>query len=206
MAQEGLNIGPLLVFSTVFGFDGAIISLLISKRMATWSTGAQAIDGRGSTQRWLIETVQRLAQRAGIGMPEVAIYEGEANAFATGAFKNSALVAASGLLQSMSQEEVETVLGHEVAQCRERRHGDIDVDSGRAEYLRHLPGAHRRHDRRAHRVPYRARHGSGLLHHGLRVRDRVCDPRPDHRRVGSRASASSAPIAARPNTSAPRGR
>jgi heat shock protein HtpX len=117
LAQDGLNLGPLLVFSALFGFGGAIISLLISKPMAKWSTGAQLIDGsEGPTQRWLVDTVQRLAQRANIGMPDVAIYDGEPNAFATGAFKNSALVAvSSGLLQSMSQEEVEAVLGHEVA-------------------------------------------------------------------------------------------
>ena len=117
MAQQGFNIGPLLAFSAVFGFGGAIISLLISKMVAKWSTGAQIIKGsEGSTQAWLVETVRRLAQRANIGMPDVAIYEGEPNAFATGAFKNSALVAVStGLLQSMSQEEVEAVLGHEVA-------------------------------------------------------------------------------------------
>lgn len=117
MVQEGFNLGPLLVFSAVFGFGGAIISLLISKPVAKWSTGAQVIDGsEGATQAWLVETVRRLAQRANIGMPDVAIYEGAPNAFATGAFKNSALVAVStGLLQSMSREEVEAVLGHEVA-------------------------------------------------------------------------------------------
>jgi heat shock protein HtpX len=117
VAQEGFNLGPLLAFSAVFGFGGAIISLLISKPVAKWSTGAQILDGsEGSTQAWLVETVRRLAQRANIGMPDVAIYEGEPNAFATGAFKNSALVAVStGLLQSMSREEVEAVLGHEVA-------------------------------------------------------------------------------------------
>jgi heat shock protein HtpX len=117
LAQEGIQFGPLLVFSAVVGFTGAIISLLISKPMAKWSTGAQVIDGsEGTSQRWLVETVRRLANKAGIGMPEVAVYEGEPNAFATGAFKNSALVAVStGLLQSMNQEEVEAVLGHEVA-------------------------------------------------------------------------------------------
>ena len=115
--QQGLELGPLLAFSAVVGFAGAIISLLLSKPMAKWSTGAQVIDGtEGTSQRWLLETVRRLSQKAGIGMPEVAVYEGEANAFATGAFKNSALVAVStGLLQSMNQEEVEAVLGHEVA-------------------------------------------------------------------------------------------
>jgi heat shock protein HtpX len=117
MAQQGLQLGPLLVFSLVVGFAGSIISLLLSKFMAKHSVGAQVIDGsEGTTQHWLVETVRRLADKAGIGMPEVAIYEGEPNAFATGAFRNSALVAVStGLLQSMSKEEVEAVLGHEVA-------------------------------------------------------------------------------------------
>ena len=117
MAQEGFQLGPLLAFSAVLGFGGAIISLLISKWMAKRSTGAHVIDGsEGTSQRWLVETVRKLSQKAGIGMPEVAVYEGEPNAFATGAFRNSALVAVStGLLQSMSQEEVEAVLGHEVA-------------------------------------------------------------------------------------------
>jgi heat shock protein HtpX len=117
MAQQGMQLGPLLVFSLVVGFAGSIISLLLSKTMAKLSTRAQVIDGsEGTTQHWLVETVRRLSQKAGIGMPEVAVYEGEPNAFATGAFRNSALVAvSSGLLQSMSQEEVEAVLGHEVA-------------------------------------------------------------------------------------------
>jgi heat shock protein HtpX len=117
LTAEGLDLTTLLVFSAVIGFGGAIISLLISKMMAKMSTGAQIVDGsEGSTQYWLVETVRRLAQSAGIGMPEVAIYEGEPNAFATGAFRDSALVAVStGLLQGMSREEVEAVLGHEVA-------------------------------------------------------------------------------------------
>jgi heat shock protein HtpX len=117
MAKQGTNLGQLLVFSAVVGFTGSIISLLLSKTMAKRSVGAQVIDGsEGTTQHWLVETVRKLADKAGIGMPEVAMYEGEPNAFATGAFKNSALVAVStGLLQSMNQEEVEAVLGHEVA-------------------------------------------------------------------------------------------
>jgi len=116
LTANGLNVGMLLVFSLIVGFTGSFISLLMSKPMARWSTGAQTIDGsEGPEQRWLVATVQRLAERAGIGMPEVAIYEGEPNAFATGAFRNSALVAVStGLLQSMTHEEVEAVLGHEV--------------------------------------------------------------------------------------------
>jgi len=116
LTAEGINVTALLIFSAVVGFVGAFFSLLISKPMAKWSTGAQIIDGtEGSQQYWLVETVRRLAQQAKIGMPEVAVYEGEPNAFATGAFKNSSLVAVStGLLQSMSKEEVEAVLGHEI--------------------------------------------------------------------------------------------
>jgi heat shock protein HtpX len=117
VSGAGLNVGQLLVFSAVVGFTGSIISLLMSKPMAKWSTGARVIDNpANSTELWLVNTVRALAQKAGIGMPEVAVYEGEPNAFATGAFKDSALVAVStGLLQSMNREEVEAVLGHEVA-------------------------------------------------------------------------------------------
>jgi heat shock protein HtpX len=116
LAQEGIQYFPLLVMASIFGFGGAFISLLISKPMAKWSTGAQVIDGsEGTTQYWLVDTVKRLSEKAGIAMPEVAVYEGEPNAFATGAFKNSALVAvSSGLLDSMSRDEVEAVLGHEI--------------------------------------------------------------------------------------------
>ncbi|KAB8055743.1 protease HtpX [Janthinobacterium rivuli] len=112
-----LNLGSLLVFSLVVGFTGSIFSLLISKPMAKWSTGARVIDNpTSSTELWLVNTVRALSERAGIAMPEVAVYEGDANAFATGAFKNSALVAVStGLLQSMNRDEVEAVLGHEIA-------------------------------------------------------------------------------------------
>lgn len=117
LTGSGLNLGALMVYSLVVGFTGAIISLLMSKPMAKWSTGARVIDApSSSTELWLVDTVKRLADRAGIAMPEVAIYDGEPNAFATGAFKNSALVAVStGLLESMTKEEVEAVLGHEVA-------------------------------------------------------------------------------------------
>ena len=103
--------------SAIIGFTGAIISLLISKPMAKWQTGAHVItDPANADERWLLDTVHKLSTRAGIKMPEVAVYEGEPNAFATGAFKNSALVAVStGLLQTMNHEEVEAVLAHEVA-------------------------------------------------------------------------------------------
>ena len=117
LTSNGLNLGMLLGFAAVMGFGGAIISLLISKPMAKWSTGAKLInDSTDPTHRWIVSTVQGFAQKAGIGMPDVALYEGEPNAFATGAFKNSALVAVStGLLQSMSRDEVEAVIGHEIA-------------------------------------------------------------------------------------------
>jgi heat shock protein HtpX len=117
LTAQGLNVGMLLVFSLVVGFTGSIISLLISKPMAKWSTGANVItQPMNSTEQWLLETVSRLAARAGIGMPEVAVYDGEPNAFATGAFRDEALVAvSSGLLLNMTREEVEAVLGHEIA-------------------------------------------------------------------------------------------
>jgi heat shock protein HtpX len=115
--QTGVGMGPLLAFSFVVGFTGAIISLLMSKTIAKWTTGAQVIETpRNEAEAWLLETVRKLAVGAGVAMPEVAIYEGEPNAFATGAFRNSALVAVStGLLQSMNKEEVEAVLGHELS-------------------------------------------------------------------------------------------
>ncbi len=117
LTAQGLNLGMLLGFAAIMGFGGAIISLLMSKPMAKWSTGAQVInDSPDPTHRWIVGAVQNFAGKAGISMPEVAIYDGEPNAFATGAFKNSALVAVStGLLQSMNREEVEAVIGHEVA-------------------------------------------------------------------------------------------
>jgi heat shock protein HtpX len=115
--ESGTSYGGLLAASAVVGFTGAIISLLMSKTMAKWSTGAHVISQPSSEpEAWLLETVRKLATTAGISMPEVAIYEGAPNAFATGAFKNSALVAVStGLLQSMNKQEVEAVLAHEIA-------------------------------------------------------------------------------------------
>ncbi|MBB3779632.1 heat shock protein HtpX [Xanthomonas arboricola] len=121
MSVLGVNpaqMSGLLVMAAVFGFGGSFISLLLSKFMAKRSTGAQVItEPRTPTERWLLETVRRQAQAAGIGMPEVAVYDGpEINAFATGANRNNALVAVStGLLQNMSQDEAEAVLGHEIA-------------------------------------------------------------------------------------------
>ncbi|MFB9244109.1 protease HtpX [Massilia antarctica] len=117
VSASGINIGQLLVFSAVVGFTGSFISLLMSKPMAKWSTGARVIDNPvNPSEVWLVDTVRKLAERAGISMPEVAVYEGAPNAFATGAFKNSALVAVStGLLESMDRDDIEAVLGHEVA-------------------------------------------------------------------------------------------
>ena len=117
LTQNGLNLGTLLGFALLMGFGGATISLLMSKPIAKWSTGAVVInDSTDPTHRWIVGAVERFARTAGVAMPEVALYEGEPNAFATGAFKNSALVAVStGLLQGMNREEVEAVIGHEIA-------------------------------------------------------------------------------------------
>lgn len=117
LTANGLNLGALLGFAFIMGFGGAIISLLMSKPMAKMSMGVRIINQPSNAdEAWIVGVVQRFAQQAGIGMPEVGIYEGEPNAFATGAFKNSALVAVStGLLQGMTREEVEAVIGHEVA-------------------------------------------------------------------------------------------
>ncbi len=117
LTQNGLNLGALLAFSAIFGFGGAFLSLAMSKWMAKRSTGAQVItEPKNAAEKWLMDTVQRQARVAGIGMPEVAVFDApEPNAFATGMNKNSALVAVStGLLRNMSQEEVEAVLGHEI--------------------------------------------------------------------------------------------
>lgn len=118
LTQEGLNLEALLIFSAIFGMGGSFISLAMSKWMAKRATGAQVItQPRSSAEMWLVQTVERQARAAGIGMPEVAVYDApEPNAFATGMNKNSALVAVStGLLRSMSQDEVEAVLGHEIS-------------------------------------------------------------------------------------------
>ena len=117
LTANGLNLGALLGFALILGFGGAFISLLLSKPIAHWSAGVQLISQpRNADEAWIVDTVRRFADKAGIGMPEVGIFEGEPNAFATGAFKNNALVAVStGLLHGMTREEVEAVIGHEVA-------------------------------------------------------------------------------------------
>jgi heat shock protein HtpX len=113
-----LNINGLLLFAAIFGFAGSFISLLMSKFMAKRAMGVQLIEQpQSEPERWLVETVRQQAERAGIGMPEVGIFDSPSpNAFATGWNKNDALVAvSSGLLQHMSRDEVEAVLGHEVS-------------------------------------------------------------------------------------------
>ncbi len=118
LTANGLNLSALLGYALIMGFGGATISLLISKPMAKWTTpGLRVIEQpQNQDEAWIVSTVQKLAQKAGIGMPEVAIFEGEPNAFATGAFKDSALLAVSdGLLRGMTAEEIEAVIGHEVA-------------------------------------------------------------------------------------------
>jgi heat shock protein HtpX len=113
-----LDLGKLLIYSAIIGFTGSIISLLISKPMAKWQTGAQVIDdARDPESQWLVSRVRAHAEAAGIGMPEVAIFPAdEPNAFATGARRNSALVAVStGLMRNMRRNEIDAVLGHEIA-------------------------------------------------------------------------------------------
>ena len=118
LTAQGLNLGALLIFAAVFGMGGAFISLALSKWMAKRMVGARVIESpKTPTENWLIQTVRRQTQTAGIGMPEVAIFEApEINAFATGMSRNKALVAVStGLLAAMSKDEAEAVLGHEVS-------------------------------------------------------------------------------------------
>jgi len=117
LTSNGLNLGLLLGYALVIGFGGAFISLLISKPLAKWSSGVRVIaQPQNADEAWIVETVRKFSDKAGIGMPEVGIFDGEPNAFATGAFKDSALVAVStGLLAGMTREEVEAVIGHEVA-------------------------------------------------------------------------------------------
>ncbi len=116
-SRNGIDFGFLAIWALIFGMGGAVISLLMSKPIAKWATHATVIDGtEGPTERWLVDTVRQLADRAGVKMPEVAIYPGEANAFATGAFRNSALVAVSTkITEQMTREELRAVLGHEMS-------------------------------------------------------------------------------------------
>ncbi len=201
-AGAGADYTGLLVFSAVVGFTGAIVSLLISKWVAKWSTGAHVIEQpQGEAEAWLVATVAKLAQKAGIGMPEVAIYEGEPNAFATGAFKNSSLVAGLDRLAAVDEQG----RGRGGARPRDRahrqrRHGDADADPGCGEYLRDFLCARGGVDRRSRGIQERARQWPWLLHHRARAGDRVRFRGVDDRRLVFRASANSVPTPARPNT------
>ena len=116
-SHSGINLQGMLVMCAVFGMGGAFISLALSKTIARYSVGAQVItQPRGADEQWLLDTVRHHAQNAGIGMPEVALYDApEMNAFATGMSKNHALVAVStGLLRSMNRDQISAVLGHEI--------------------------------------------------------------------------------------------
>jgi heat shock protein HtpX len=118
LSAQGLNVQALLVFTAVLGFGGAFLSLALSKWMAVQSVGASIIASPTSaTERWLLDTVARLAEDAGIGMPDVAIYPSpDVNAFATGMSRDQALVAVStGLLERLGPREIEAVLGHEIS-------------------------------------------------------------------------------------------
>ena len=119
MAGSSLNLGTLFIFAMVVGFSGSIISLLASKMMAKMTMGLTMIDvnnPRNRVEQYVVETVRKLANEAGLPMPEVAIYEGEPNAFATGPSRSNSLVAVStGLLSSMNAQEVEAVLAHEMS-------------------------------------------------------------------------------------------
>jgi heat shock protein HtpX len=117
LTSRGLDLGMLLAFAAVMGFGGSFISLFMSKTIAKWSTGARVIEQpQSSAEHWLVNTVAKLARQANLSMPEVAIYDGAPNAFATGPSKSNSLVAVStGLLHSMNEQEVEAVLAHEVA-------------------------------------------------------------------------------------------
>ena len=116
-SANGLDLGKLLFFALLMGFGGAFLSLWMSKTIAKWSTGARVIASpETSTEFWLVETVRKFSEKANLPMPEVAIYDGEPNAFATGASRSSSLVAVStGLLQTMTREEAEAVVAHEIA-------------------------------------------------------------------------------------------
>ncbi len=184
LADGGLNLGSLLAFSAVFGMGGAFISLAMSKWSAKRMVGAHVIEQPSSeVERWLVETVRRQAQAAGIGMPEVAIYEApEVNAFATGMSRNNALVAVStGSLARHGAQRGGGGAGARGLPRRQRRHGDADADPGRGQHLRHVPLARHRPRRRPRRLQDRARPRSGLLHHPDRGADGARHPRLDHR-------------------------
>ena len=185
LTQNGLNVGTLLVFSLIVGFTGSIFSLLISKPMAKWSTGAHVIETpQTPDELWLVNTVKRLAEKAGVGMPEVAVYQGDPNAFATGAFRDSSLVAVStGLLESMSRDEVEAVLGHEIGHVANGDMVTLTLIQGVVNtfvvFLARVVGYV------VDKAVFKTERGvgHGLLHHRDGVPARLRHPRLHHRRV-----------------------
>ena len=172
-----LDLQALLIFSAVIGFAGSFISLAISKWIAKRSTGARVIKSPGNeTERWLLTTVQRQASMAGIGCPEVAVYDSpDINAFATGASRNNALVAVStGLLRSMDRDSVEAVLGHEVSHVANGDMITLTLIQGVVNTFVDLPVAGHRFPRRPADLQERTRLRNRFLHHEHR--------RPDHSR------------------------
>ena len=174
LTANGLNLGALLGFRLIMGFGGAIISLLISKPVAKWSSGVRVIDGSGSPdERWIVDTVRKFADQAGIGMPEVGIFEGDPNAFATGPSRTTPWwPCPQAWLQGMTREEIEAVIGHG-GPHRQRRHGDHDADPGCDEHLRGVPVA--RHWLRGGQLPAQERRGKLGPRHRLHVTTIVLD-------------------------------
>ena len=188
LARNGssLDLTSLLVFSAVVGFAGSLISLLMSKWIAKKSTGARVIDTpRNSAESFLLSTVYRHADAAGIGRPEVAIYDSpDVNAFATGASRNHALVAvSSGLLTRLGQPEVEAVLGHEVTHVANGDMVTLALLQGVAEHVRGVSVSRRRLRRRSRHLQDRARVRPGVLHREPRRTDPARDSRDDDRDV-----------------------
>ena len=186
LTQQGLNLGALLVFSAVFGFGGAFISLRSPSGWPRCAMGVQVIEQpRNDTEQWLVNTVRKQAQTAGIGMPEVGMFDSpEPNAFATGANKNNALVAVStGLLQHMRRDEVEAVLGHEVSHVANGDMVTLTLIQGVMNtfvfFLARVIGDHRRPRHSQERAWRRHR----LHAHGDRRADRARHPRQHDRRL-----------------------
>ncbi len=207
LAGSGLNVGGLAVFSVIVGFAGSFISLLMSKPMAKWSTGARVIEvGQSADELWLLDIVKKLADKAGVGTPEVGIYEGAPNAFATGAFRNDAFVAVStGLLESMTRDEVEAVLGHEISHVANGDMVTLTLIQGVVNtfviFLARVVGY------LVDRAVFRTERGVGIGYYVTVFLCEMCSaspPRSSSR--GSRASASTAPTRARRSCSARRAR
>ena len=186
LAQQGGSLEGLLVFAALFGFGGALISLAISKWMAVRTMGVRIIhQPETASEQWLLDTVRSLAGKAGVGMPEVGIFDSpQPNAFATGPRRDSALVAVStGLLASMDRDAVQAVLGHEITHVANGDMVTLDADPGRGQHVRDLPVAHHRQHRRSLDVTRQRRPRAGLFHHRAGVAAGAGNPRDHHRHV-----------------------